>query len=620
MAETEKNVNNEAEVDNQQIPNVHQTHKSPEHKRGFWEGVLNFAKMFFVTPFALIARIAQRLALGKEGAQKADEAAEKEHDKYQEMKADKKIAHSMEEDANSILAGLNKDPAYRKNPLNIKDIEIYVPDTGRQDLRFAINVTLQNDTTYNTQSAKDYSMYINGNGQLVANKMVPPEVIKQVQSILENIRLDVRDGQPPKGEDPTEDTPKGTPSDTKNEDQNQKDQDQSDVAPPADNTQKPKIETPLLQTTQQDGVGVIIDGTYKGQSITMTASYNNPLQATLVYNNESYTCTYDGQAKAISITGADISKLRSEEVRILIAQASHRAFDDIIKADWTHGESGNCLTNGGFVCTTLANQIHDTLQTPGSEKSNALYIVPDLAAGDMVIDVQYAAACKNGQPTGRFNAYPHLYVVKTEQDGSVSMRQADNDEKGKSPSNLKFSANNSTVALSTIEMARRLASAYAETARLPEMQVLNAGHVLFVAHESSKGPSIAVFSGYCGYDKNEIATETLQNLYQYRGKEGALDTFSRAFVSVCESNPQMHCYGMHDNIMYHVYHDENGIPFVSGQDFETGHMVTVALDKFDGDNKVAAAVEAIHNEINTHEHNNNEINDEMFGEYDVVEP
>lgn len=601
MADTEKNVNTEAETvdtttsnpENQSTTpaeNQTQAYHAPEHKKGFWEGVFNFAKMIFVTPFALIARIAQRLALGKEGAQKADEEAQKEYEKHEERKADKKIAVSMEQDAKSIVHELNQDPAYSANPLSIKDIEIYVPDTGRQDLRFAINVTLQNNTTYNTKSAKDYSMYINGNGQLVANKIVPPQVIKQVQDLLEKIQLDVREGQTPDEPETVAEQETHTP-----ERPDAAEEHHNDGTPPESTETTPKTSAPFFQVTHLPDEHTIINGTYEGHSITITPSAQNSLQATLTYNNDTYTCTYNSDAKAIEITGDDLSKLGSAEARILIAQATHRVFDDVIQADWSAKDTGHFETNGGFTCTTVGNQIHNALNDAGAPKKNALYVVPDLAAGDIVIDVQYAAATKNGQPTGQFNAYAHLYAVR-EQDGVVSITQSANDEKGKNPSNLKFAANNSSVAISGLEISRRLAFSYAQTANLPEMQVLFSGNILYVAHESSKGPSIALFSGCCGYDKNEIATETLVQLYQ-PVNEGSLDTFTRPFVNVCESNPHMNCYGMHDNIIYHMHCDENGIPYLSGQDIATGRIVTAALDQFEGNNKVAAAVHAIHDDI-----------------------
>jgi hypothetical protein len=316
-----------------------------------------------------------------------------------------------------------------------------------------------------------------------------------------------------------------------------------------------------------------------------------------VYNNETYTCTYEGDSKAISIAGNDLSKLGSEEVRVLIAQASHKVFEDVIHEDWTHGPSGYRLTNGGYVCTTLGAKINDALQNVDSIKPNALYIVPDLAVGDMIIDVQYAAATRNGQLTGQFNAYPHFHVIRTADDGTVSLQQAESDKNGKSPSNLKFSSKNSSVALSSLEVSRRLAFAYAQTANMPEMQVLSSGHALYVVHESSQGPSVAVFSGYCVYDKAEIANETLESLYEHHGNEGTLENFSRAFVTMCECNPSMYCYGMHNNIMYHVYRNEDGIRFARGQELDTGVEKTFALESFNSTNPIADAVQALHGEL-----------------------
>lgn len=198
MAEQEKDVNTEQSVENEtensapaENPAQNTDNKSknqttanqqnvfaPEKKTPTWlENIGNFFKMLFITPIALIHRILQRIALGKEGAAKADQEAEWGAKKQSEKAAMEGRAKERTEKIQQIIR--DSDSKEFGN-LAITAAEIYVSKNGQENAPLTFAIRCANGTVY--------SVSMDEADQLYADKTVPPEITQQMRKLLNDTR------------------------------------------------------------------------------------------------------------------------------------------------------------------------------------------------------------------------------------------------------------------------------------------------------------------------------------------------------------------------------------------------------------------------------------------------
>lgn len=353
---------------------VGEKRRSPE-----WvQNIKDFFKMVFVSPFALLARIAQRIALGKEGAQKADEMAEAAYKASNERRAAEKVANHMSREIDNILKQKNQSQEYCENPLNIKSCKIYIPDNGRNDLQFAIDVHCQNQTEYN--HSRDFALYVDKDGELVCNKGVPTEIVKQVEALLDQIKLTQRDTSVEVDEPQEPEQPIVTPSEG------------PEMEPPTGTHTESPIDN-IIQTTErptEDGY-MQVDAS-RGDSAVTVQFKPNDTTVKILYTNgdETHTMTAEYANHAICIAGNDpeaLSAVTSPDYGLL-STALHKALEEIITMD----HSKNCPINGA-ICESVAQELSAASKNtePNSHAcgTHRIYIIPDtLAAKDVVMKVE----------------------------------------------------------------------------------------------------------------------------------------------------------------------------------------------------------------------------------------
>lgn len=347
---------------------VGEKRRSPE-----WvQSVKDFLKMVFVSPFALIARIAQRIALGKEGAQKADEMAEAAYKASNERRAAEKIADHMNREVSQILEEKNKNPEYCQDPLNIKSCQIYIPDNGRNDLIFAIDIHCQNQTEYN--HSRDFALYIDKDGELVCNKGVPIEIIKQVEVLLDQIKLAQRSSNV--------------------EVQQENEQSFETESPPETitDTEQPIPLIPQITNEISKDNTRKIKGTYGDSTVEITVSPNET-SALIKYTKDEreYEIIADCVHNGIRLSGTEYNTLKS------IPQSDYTLFCDAIKAAFPHIEHMNSNSNNpkAAILESIVQELSNTAQSgmPSiSGSMHRIYIIPDtFAQRDVVITVDNTA-------------------------------------------------------------------------------------------------------------------------------------------------------------------------------------------------------------------------------------
>lgn len=338
-----------AKIKNQEVG---EKRRSPE----WMQSVKDFLKMVFVSPFALIARIAQRIALGKEGAQKADEMAEAAYKASNERRAAEKIANHMNREVSQILKEKNKSPEYCQDPLNIKSCQIYIPDNGRNDLQFAIDIHCQNKTAYN--HSRDFALYVDKDGELVCNKGVPTEIIKQVNALLDQIKLTQRsvnvdiqqEGEPPhETESPTKTT----------------------------DTEQPIPLIPQITNEISKDDTRKVKGAYGDSAVEITVS-SNETSALIKYTKgeREYEIIADCVHNGIRLSGTEYDTLKS------IPQSDYVLFCDAITAAFPHIEYMNSNSNNpkAAILESIVQELSNTAQSgmpSASGSMHRIYIIPD---------------------------------------------------------------------------------------------------------------------------------------------------------------------------------------------------------------------------------------------------
>lgn len=349
---------------------VGEKRRSPE-----WvQSVKDFLKMVFVSPFALIARIAQRIALGKEGAQKADEMAEAAYKASNERRAAEKIADRMNREVSQILEQKNKSPEYSQDPLNIKSCQIYIPDNGRNDLQYAIDIHCQNQTEYN--HSRDFALYVDKDGELVCNKGVPVEIIKQVEELLDQIKLTQRSASveaQPESEQPYEPEP---PTEM------------------ATNIEQPIPTIPQITDELSKDDTRKIKGTYGDSTVEVTVS-SNETSALIKYTKcgREYEIIADCVHNGIRLSGTECDTLKS------ISQSDYVLFCDAVTAAFPHIKLMNSSKSNpkAAILESIVQELSNTAQSGMPSASDRMdmhriYIIPDtFAQRNVVITVDNTA-------------------------------------------------------------------------------------------------------------------------------------------------------------------------------------------------------------------------------------
>lgn len=344
------------------------------------QNIKDFFKMVFVSPFALLARIAQRIALGKEGAQKADEMAEAAYKASNERRAAEKVANHMSKEIDKILKQKNQNQEYCENPLNIKACKIYIPDNGRNDLQFAIDVHCQNQTEYN--HSRDFALYVDKDGELVCNKGVPTEIVKQVEALLDQIKLTQRNTEvdtefPQEAEQQPISTPVNiTETETI----------------PAENQPESPLDSLICTTERLTEDGYTQIDASRGDSAVTVQFKPNDTTVKILHTNagETHTMTAEYGHHAICIAGNEPDALTAIPAADygLLSTALHKAFEEIIEMD----HSKNCPINGA-ICENVAQELSAISKnmTPNSNAcgTHRIYIIPDtIAEKDVVMKVE----------------------------------------------------------------------------------------------------------------------------------------------------------------------------------------------------------------------------------------
>lgn len=347
MAKNTKNTKNPGAID--------------KEKPAWLQNIIDGLKVIFLTPVALIARIAQRIALGKEGAQRADEEAKADEVTRKERAGHEKNAKRMGKEIQNIIEK-DKDSIF-------KNVDIYVPDQSVNGLHYAINVELKNGTRY--YDAQDFSLYIDGDNNIVCNDMVPDEVVKQLQELLQRTQLKVRNVQP--------DAPNQDGQDGQSNDKNNKGKDTpNNEEHNNDGTDNP---APNNEPTKED---VVIEGEVDGQTFTLKRPMDDSL-AELSYNGQTYTVNYNDAMHAITIepqSEGALTKDLSDNAKTAFAKAAASIYPDEIRAfhdECVVDENSGYPRNGGTCELMAAAGITHKLP------QDALFVIPDALHNDLVV-------------------------------------------------------------------------------------------------------------------------------------------------------------------------------------------------------------------------------------------
>lgn len=152
----------------------------------WWNNMKGFFKMLFVTPIVLMQNIFLRIAGGKDAVEKARIDADALSRDDEARRAGKAEGKRMESEINNLLkARIKSDPNFSKDGLTITSVEVYQPETGRQDIQYAIHVKCANESSY--------AIYLDTSNQLRAASSVPRDVTIQLNELIKDVQLDVVD-------------------------------------------------------------------------------------------------------------------------------------------------------------------------------------------------------------------------------------------------------------------------------------------------------------------------------------------------------------------------------------------------------------------------------------------
>ena len=150
---------------------VKETEKKHIRLRNFFKNL----KTYLLFPVAVIIRLTQRIALGKEATLKADQAAEQEHLKQQYAESDERYTKTMNQSCEKAISMVEKelkadieaaqgkkDFVYKElqqmgmhEELWIKDVRVFVADNGNPNCRFGFDITLKDNSKQTLFVTKD---------------------------------------------------------------------------------------------------------------------------------------------------------------------------------------------------------------------------------------------------------------------------------------------------------------------------------------------------------------------------------------------------------------------------------------------------------------------------------
>lgn len=442
-----------------------------DKERPAWlQNIIDGLKVIFLTPVALIARIAQRIALGKEGAQRADEEAKADEVTRRERAGHEKNAKRMGEEIQNIVEK-DKDSIF-------KNVDIYVPDQSVNGLHYAINVELKNGTRY--RDAQDFSLYIDGDNNIVCNDMVPDEVVKHLQELLQRTQLKVRNVQP--------DTPNQDGQDEQSNDKNNEGKD----APKNeelnnDGTDEP---APDNEPAKED---VVIEGEVDGQAFTLKRPMDGSL-AELNYNGQTYTVNYNNAMHAITIEPQSedaLTKDLSDNAKTAFAKAAASIYQDEITAfhdECVVDENSGYPRNGG-TCELMA-AAGVTHKLP----QDALFVIPDALHNDLVVMQVTPNSKQNGYsistgiiPSTGENEFGDLqYVVNKK--GEVDSK------------NIRYVTNEAEQAKSNPVVSIKLAKSYLDAVATvhPDYNIL-VGNTIYQNLDAKNPQAMATYKPHEGF-------------------------------------------------------------------------------------------------------------------------
>lgn len=380
---TDENVLTPENESQEVVPEVTKPKKAaPE----WWNNMKGFFKMLFVTPIVLMQNIFLRIAGGKDAVEQARIDADALSRDDEARRAGKAEGKRMESEINNLLkARIQSDPNFSKDGLTITSVKVYQPETGRQDIQYAIHVKCANESSY--------AIYMDTSNQLRVTSIVPRDVTIQLDALIKDVQLNVADVTVSGGD------PNG-PYDT---DEYVRDDETQKSAAEHNNAKMSKI----INDVQVGNNTWEIDVTRDGE----TAYINITNQIT---GEEIH-------AKAQFLNGAIYIPNTPDTLKGAIAQTVYQAYKPLIQKsiDDLRNEIGpeeaDVLTRQ-FAVSAMAGQVYNTTRTlqhsdinEQTPPSTAMYLVPQPNNEITVVTHNTNPAAKKNEHVAYLHAY-HMDV------------------------------------------------------------------------------------------------------------------------------------------------------------------------------------------------------------------
>lgn len=353
----------------------------------WWNNMKGFFKMLFVTPIVLMQNIFLRIAGGKDAVEKARLDADALSRGDEARRAGKAEGKRMEREINNLLeARIQSDPNFSKDGLTITSVEVYQPETGRQDIQYAIHVKCANESSY--------AIYMDTSNQLRAASSVPRDVTIQLNELIKDVQLDIVDVTVSEG-DPN------APYDPRDE-YGQDDETQKSAAE-HNNANMSKI----INDVQVGNNSWEIDVTRAGET---------------AYINITNKITGEEiKTKAQFLNGAIYVPNTPDALKGAIAQTVYQAYKPLIQKSIDDlrteigPEQASVLTQQ-FAVSAMAGQVYNTTRTlqhsdinEQTPPSTAMYLVPQPNNEITVVTHNTNPAAKKNENVAYLHAY-HMDV------------------------------------------------------------------------------------------------------------------------------------------------------------------------------------------------------------------